>query len=163
MIYKSEIYIFITTKISDFRDIKLIKKIKEDPVPKHVAIIMDGNRRFARDLGLKENAGHIFGSEKVEELLGWCFELGIKNLTLYAFSTENFHRDAREVKRLMKLCKKELDKAAKDSRIHKNKVRIKVIGRIELLPEEIKKAAEYVMKKTENYDEYTLNPIGSAI
>ena len=85
MIYSSDIYNTISKKFDDFRDLKLADKIKQNPVPKHVAVIMDGNRRFATSLGLKPNAGHYIGRDKVKEMLGWCFELGIKNLTLYAF------------------------------------------------------------------------------
>jgi len=157
MVYTSSAYNFIVKKINEFRNLKLIEQIKENEVPKHLAIIMDGNRRFAKELGLPPNAGHIFGRDKLEEVLEWCFELGIKNLTVYAFSTENFDRDSNEVKALMNLCKNELKKAAKDSRIHKNQVRIRVIGRLDLLPEEISKAAQDIMEKTKNYNNYSLN------
>ena len=78
--------------------LQVSSKIPESYIPEHVAIIMDGNRRFATELGLSPNAGHLFGKEKLEEVLEWCFELGIKNLTVYAFSTENFDRDIEEVK-----------------------------------------------------------------
>ena len=86
MIYTSSIYSHLMHKIHAFRDLKLVKQIKQHQVPQHVAIIMDGNRRFASDLGLTPNAGHIFGRDKIEEVMDWCFDLGIKNLTLYAFS-----------------------------------------------------------------------------
>jgi len=135
---------------------------------------MDGNRRFAKDFGLAPDAGHVFGKEKIEDVLGWCFELGVKNLTIedvlewcfelgvnnltvYAFSTENFERETDEVKTLMDICKKELDRASKDSRIHKNEVRIRVLGRLDLLPEDIAKSAEYVMNQTKKYDKYSFN------
>jgi len=83
MIYKSEIYNLFLKKINEFRDYKLIEKIKQNPVPKHIAIIMDGNRRFAQELGLRPNAGHFYGRDKIKEVLEWCFELKIKILTLY--------------------------------------------------------------------------------
>ena len=157
MIYSSDIYNFIIKKINEFRDYKLIEEIKKNSVPKHIAIIMDGNRRFAKELGLKPKTGHIFGRDKIKEVLEWCFELKINNLTLYAFSTENFNRASDEVKTLMDLCKNELDKAAKDSRIHKNKVKINVLGHIESLPEEIKNSAIYMMESTKDYNKYSLN------
>ena len=91
---------------------------------------MDGNRRFAESFGLSPKAGHLFGRDKIEDVLDWCFELGINVLTVYAFSTENFNRSSDEVTTLMSLCKQELEKAAKDSRIHKNKVKVRVIGDI---------------------------------
>ena len=157
MIYKSNSYGYISKKIDKIRDDKLIEQIKENPVPEHVAIIMDGNRRFAKEFGLTPDSGHLFGRDKIEEVLGWCFETGIKNLTVYAFSTENFERDIEEVNTLMDLCKNELDKASKDSRIHKNKVKIRIIGRLDLLPEEISESAQYVMDETKQYDNYSFN------
>ena len=157
MIYNSSPYAFFSKKIDDFRDFKLIEQVKENPVPKHVAIIMDGNRRFAKEFGLSPNSGHLFGRDKIEEVLEWCFELEIKNLTLYAFSTENFERDIEEVQTLMDLCKNELERALKDSRIHKNQVKIRVIGRLDLLPKEISESAQYVMDETKEYDKYSFN------
>ncbi len=157
MIYKSDVYNYVSKKIIEFRNYKLIGEIKRDPVPEHVAIIMDGNRRFATDLGLAPDAGHLFGRDKVEEVMGWCFELKIKNLTLYAFSTENFKRDTGEVELLMKLCKNELDKASKDSRIHKNQVKVRVIGHIESLPKDLRESAQVLLNETKNYDKYSLN------
>ena len=123
MIYNSTPYNHISKKIDEFRDYKLVNQIKQNQVLEHVAIIMDGNRRFATELGLSPNAGHLFGRDKLEEVLEWCFELGIKNLTVYAFSTENFERDSAELQTLMHLCKDELKKACKDSRIHNHQER----------------------------------------
>ena len=157
MIYKSDVYNYVSKKLNEFRNYKLIGEIKRDPVPEHVAIIMDGNRRFATGLGLAPDVGHLFGRDKVEEVMGWCFELKIKNLTLYAFSTENFKRDTGEVELLMKLCKNELDKAAKDSRIHKNQVKVRVIGHIESLPKDLRESAQVLLNETKNYDKYSLN------
>jgi len=125
--------------------------------PRHVAIIMDGNRRYATELGLTPDIGHVFGRDKLEEVLEWCFDLGIKNLTVYAFSTENFERESSEVKTLMNLCKEELNKASKDSRIHKNEVRIRVLGHLESLPDDISESAQYVMDETKKYEKYSFN------
>lgn len=157
MIYNSDIYNFFSKRINEFRDYKLDEEIKQNPMPKHVAIIMDGNRRFASDLGLQPSAGHLVGRDKIKEVLEWCFELGINNLTLYAFSTENFDRSGEEVETLMNLCREELDKAVKDSRIHKNQVRIRVLGHLESLPSEIRESASYVAEETKKYDKYSLN------
>jgi len=157
MIYRSEIYNFFSDKINEFKDYKLLEEVKRYQIPKHVAIIMDGNRRFARGLGLSPTAGHELGRDKIEEVLEWCFELNIKNLTIYAFSTENFQRDHKEVESLMDLCKKELDKASKDSRIHKNKVRIRILGHLDSLPKKIGKSAQNIMEQTKDYDNYSFN------
>jgi tritrans,polycis-undecaprenyl-diphosphate synthase [geranylgeranyl-diphosphate specific] len=157
MIYHSSPYSYISKKFDNFRDLKLIEQIKQNEVPEHVAIIMDGNRRFATDLGLPPNSGHLFGRDKLEEVLEWCFELDIKNLTVYAFSTENFERDTNEVQTLMNLCKEELKKASEDSRIHKNQVKIRILGHLETLPEDISKSIEYVTRATKDYDKYSFN------
>jgi tritrans,polycis-undecaprenyl-diphosphate synthase [geranylgeranyl-diphosphate specific] len=118
---------------------------------------MDGNRRFASSLGLSPEVGHQFGRDKIKEVLEWCFELGIKNLTIYAFSTENFNRSGKEVKTLMDLCKEELKKASKDSRIHKNRVRVRVLGRLDTLPRDIGAQAKNIMDQTKHYDKYSFN------
>ena len=157
MIYNSDVYNLVSRKIDDFKDLKLLEQTKQGNIPNHVAIIMDGNRRFAKELGLSPEVGHQFGKEKIEEVMEWCFELGIKNLTVYAFSTENFNRTTQEVKTLMDLCKKELDKASKDSRIHKNQVRVRVIGRLDTLEKDIAESAKNLMEKTKQYDKYSFN------
>jgi tritrans,polycis-undecaprenyl-diphosphate synthase [geranylgeranyl-diphosphate specific] len=157
MIFNSDLYNFFSKTIKKFKDYKLIEEIKQTPVPNHVAIIMDGNRRFANGLGLAPNAGHLIGRDRIKEVLEWCFEIGIKNLTLYAFSTENFERSNNEVEILMNLCKAELDKASKDSRIHKNQVKVRVLGHMDSLPEEIKESASYLIDETKKYDKHSLN------
>lgn len=157
MIYTSDIYNYVSKKVNEFRDYKTIEQIKQHPVPQHVAVIMDGNRRFATSLGLTPNAGHLFGRDKIEEMLEWCFELGIENLTLYAFSTENFRRDSDEVKTLMNLCKTELAKAARDSRIHKNRVKVRVLGKLDSLPKDIQESAQDIMDQTKHYNKHSLN------
>ena len=150
-------YTHFSKKIDEFRDIKLLEQVKQNQVPEHVAIIMDGNRRFAKELGLPPNSGHLFGRDKLEDVLEWCFDLGIKNLTVYAFSTENFERESNEVRMLMDLCKHELKRASKNSRIHKNEVRIRVIGQLDSLPADIAKSVRYVMDETKDYDKYSFN------
>src|SRR3989344_114602 len=79
-------------------------------VPRHIAIILDGNRRYARKLGLRSWKGHEIGLKKLEDLFKWCIELGIKELTLYCFSTENFKRAKNEVNYLFNLFWKEFEK-----------------------------------------------------
>ena len=157
MIYRSDIYNFFSDKINEFKDFKLLEEIKKNKIPKHVAVILDGNSRFAKGRGISPTAGHQFGRDKIEEVLEWCFELDIKNLTIYAFSTENFHRENEEVESLMNLCKNELDKAMKDSRIHKNKVKVRILGHLDSLPKNIKKSAQSIMDQTEMYNKYSFN------
>lgn len=118
---------------------------------------MDGNRRFAKSLKLKPEAGHFFGRDKIEEMLEWCMELDIKVLTVYAFSTENFTRSTQEVHTLMDLCKEELEKAKKDSRIHRNNIRVRVLGQLDKLPERTRESAQTIMDLTESYNQYHFN------
>ena len=157
MVFNSDFYKYFTKKINEFRDIRLLEETKKNKIPQHVAIIMDGNRRFAKNLGLSAESGHQFGRDKIKEVLEWCFDLDIKNLTIYAFSTENFQRSTKEVQTLMNLCKEELKKAAKDSRIHKNQVRIRVLGHLDSLPNEIADEAKNIMFQTKDYEKYSFN------
>ncbi len=136
---------------------KLLKIVKEGKVPRHVGIIMDGNRRYAKELEMRPSEGHLEGKNKVEEVIDWCREIGIKILTVYAFSTENFHRSRDEVIALMNLFIDNLRKAADDERVHKNKIRIRVIGQRDVLPKELREAIEYAEEKTKDYDNFFFN------
>ena len=126
-------------------------------VPKKIAIILDGNRRFAKKLGLQPWKGHEYGMKKLEELFGWCLELGIKELTLYSFSTENFNRAKNEIDFLFGLFKKKFDEIRKGRDIFKNEVRVNVIGRSYMFPKDIQKAMAEVAEKTKNNRKLTVN------
>ncbi len=136
---------------------KLLGIIKKGEIPRHIGIIMDGNRRFARELWMEPVKGHERGKDKLEEVLDWCMELGVKILTVYAFSTENFRRSREEVERLIKLFIESLRKAADDSRVKEHGIRIRVIGQTELLPEELKDAIRYAEEKTKEHSNLYLN------
>jgi tritrans,polycis-undecaprenyl-diphosphate synthase [geranylgeranyl-diphosphate specific] len=136
---------------------KLLNEIMSGKIPKHVAIIMDGNRRFAQELGWSSIEGHKKGREKLEEVVEWCRDLGIKVLTLFAFSTENLDRDENEVKILMGMFAENFMKIADDERVHKYKIRVKVIGQRELLPKEVQESIEYAESRTKDNDQYILN------
>jgi len=136
---------------------KMMQDIKKEKIPNHVAIIMDGNRRYALMEGFPPTKGHEMGKDKLEEVVGWCREIGVKVLTVFAFSTDNFKRSKQEVEHLMDMFEKDLKELAEDERIHKNRIRVSVIGKLDLLPERVRKAAEDVMKKTEKYDRYYFN------
>jgi tritrans,polycis-undecaprenyl-diphosphate synthase [geranylgeranyl-diphosphate specific] len=125
--------------------------------PDHVAIILDGNRRWASDNALISWMGHRHGANKVDELLNWCIQLDFKFITLYAFSTENFRRPHEEVEELMKLIEEKLLSLLDNKVIHENKIKVKVIGRRDLLPKSIQDAIERVEEKTEDYPERLLN------
>ncbi len=144
--------------VYDLYEKYLLEKVKTcGRIPKHVAIIMDGNRRWARKYEKPPWYGHLFGSEKLEEILEWSRELGIKTLTVYAFSTENFKRSPEEVNALMNLFERKFRELVHDERVHKYGMRVSVIGRKELLPENVKKAAEEAERVTKKYNNYYLN------
>ncbi len=132
-------------------------KPSNNMVPRHVGIILDGNRRFSKRIMLKPWKGHEWGADKVEKLMTWCRELGIKELTLYCFSTQNFNRPKQEFDFLMKLFIESFDKLEKDKRVDENKIRINFIGRIYMFPKEVQQKMNRIMEKTKDYGNYTIN------
>jgi tritrans,polycis-undecaprenyl-diphosphate synthase [geranylgeranyl-diphosphate specific] len=137
---------------------RLLAKVKKGKIPEHVAIIMDGNRRWARSHGLPEFLGHREGKKNLERILQASLDVGIKILTLYSLSLYNFYkRPKEEFNYLMNLFKKGFDELLNDKRINKNKVRVSVLGKIELLPDEVKRAIKKVVEKTKNYGNFFLN------
>ncbi|MBI5392627.1 di-trans,poly-cis-decaprenylcistransferase [Candidatus Woesearchaeota archaeon] len=124
---------------------------------KHIAIIMDGNRRFADKNKLLKLKGHEQGAKKVEEVLDWCKEFNIKELTLYTFSAQNFSRSKEEVNYLFTLFERYFKKFIDDKKIYKNKIKINFIGRIELFPKNIQKMVEELREKTKLHDKFILN------
>ena len=135
----------------------LLEQIKCKPLPSHIALILDGNRRWARERNLPPWEGHEAGARKVEEVLDWCLKLGIKTVTLYVLSTENLKRDPRELKKLLEVIDRHLDRALKDERFHKYKVKFKALGRIDILPESIREKIKKLEEATKNYDRHFLN------
>jgi len=157
-VYHSNFFRIVTKRLEEMMDRRLLEEVKKHKLPEHVAIIMDGNRRFADRLGLDHNMGHQLGMDKLEEVAEWCFfEIGIKVLTVYAFSTENFKRDDKEVHTIMHLCAEALEKSVNDSRVHDNKIHIGVIGHLESLPKKVRDAAKLIMNHTKSYNEHFLN------
>jgi tritrans,polycis-undecaprenyl-diphosphate synthase [geranylgeranyl-diphosphate specific] len=135
----------------------LWQQVKNGRKPEHIAIILDGNRRWASGLSFNPWVGHHYGAEKTEDLLDWCMDLGVKSVTLYAFSTENFLRSSREVDEIMRIVEEKLGELLTAERIHKDKVRVKVIGRPDLLPESLQEMIEQIEEATKDYDEHFLN------
>lgn len=135
----------------------LWRQVKNGEKPEHIAIILDGNRRWASEKVVNPWLGHEKGAAKVEELLDWCLKLGVKCVTLYAFSTENFRRTSEEVKEIMRIAEERFSKLLKDERIHRDKVRVKVIGRVNLLPDSLQQLIGEVEKSTQDYDDHFLN------
>jgi len=132
-------------------------QVKNGNRPEHIAIILDGNRRWASTLSLSPWIGHHYGARKVEDLLNWCLDLKVKSITLYAFSTENFQRPPEEVDQIMQIAEEKLRQILTDERIHKNKVRVKVIGRLSLLPKSLQQLIWETEEATQSYDQHFLN------
>lgn len=132
-------------------------QVKGGTKPEHVAIILDGNRRWASRRSMNPWIGHHYGAEKIEELLRWCLDLDVKSITLYAFSTENFRRSPKEVEEIMQIVEKKLREVLEDESIHKNKVRVKAIGRLDLLPKKLQEMIRRVEESTKDYNERFLN------
>jgi tritrans,polycis-undecaprenyl-diphosphate synthase [geranylgeranyl-diphosphate specific] len=132
-------------------------QVKNGVKLEHIAIILDGNRRWASENEINPWLGHKRGAETVEQLLDWCEKLGVKFVTLYTFSTENFRRSPEEVEEIMRIAGEKFRKLLTDERIHRNKVHVKVIGRVNLLPESLQELISNVEKATANYDNQFLN------
>ncbi|CCQ34838.1 Tritranspolycis-undecaprenyl-diphosphate synthase geranylgeranyl-diphosphate specific protein [Halorhabdus tiamatea SARL4B] len=128
-----------------------------DGAPAHVAVIQDGNRRYARKEGEETSEGHREGAETTEALLEWCDELGIEELTLYTFSTENFDRPADQRAVLFDLIEEKLYDFADADRVHEAGVRIRAIGETHRLPTRVREAIDYAESRTEGYDQFHLN------
>jgi len=136
---------------------RLLRQVKTAPPPNHLAVIMDGNRRFAEELGLHPVRGHERGREKLEEVLEWCLDVGVRILTVYAFSTENFSRPREEVEHLMRLFAENFRRVADDERVHKHHIRVRAFGKRELLPDYVVEAIEYAEGRTKAYGDYAFN------
>ena len=124
-------------------------------LPKHIAMVMDGNRRWAKDNGLTTKEGHKAGAKNLEEMAKTCNRIGIKYLTVYAFSTENWKRSKEEVAALMLILKAYLDSFARRS--NEENIRIRIIGERDNLEKDLVKRIEKVEEKTKNNTGLTLN------
>lgn len=144
--------------VSEYYENRLLQRVKRGKhLPKHIGIILDGNRRFAREKNIPKEKGHILGAEKLEEVLKWAQEIGVKHMTVYAFSKENFHRSPEEVEELMKLFKSKFMEVSENKRVKKNKIQVRAIGDIDSLPNDVKKAIKKAESTTEDFEKFSLN------
>ncbi|MBU4501617.1 MAG: di-trans,poly-cis-decaprenylcistransferase [Nanoarchaeota archaeon] len=125
--------------------------------PKHVGIILDGNRRYAKKHNLNPLSGHEHGIKIIHGLFDWAKELEIKEMSLYAFSTENFNRNKEEVEYLMNIFLEEFDNLLESDKLEKEQIRVRFIGRINLFDKKIKDKMEELMEKTKDYDKFAVN------
>ena len=126
-------------------------------MPNHIAIILDGNRRWAKRNLIMKLEGHFRGADAVEKLLDWCEELNIKIITLYVLSAENLSRQDEELDYLYDLINERLQKLYNDPRIHKNRMKVKAIGSVELLPDFLREILNKLEEATKDYDNHYLN------
>jgi short-chain Z-isoprenyl diphosphate synthase len=126
--------------------------------PQHIGIIMDGNRRFARQFGASDVAyGHQIGADKLREMLDWCFERNIPVVTVWGFSLDNFARDTEEVNALFELFERKTLEMVTSPDLHDNQVRVRFIGRLDLLPDSLQEAIRQVEVATGQYQRFVLN------
>lgn len=129
-------------------------QINKEKLPKHIAVIMDGNGRWAKKQGLLRVVGHEQGTKAVRQTVEGCAELGVKHLTLYAFSTENWNRPKIEVQTLMKLLVKSLKKEIKT--LQDNNIKLTAIGALHDLPQKARAELQEVIEKTKENSNMTL-------
>ena len=127
----------------------------KQPVPNHIAIIMDGNGRWAKKRGLPRTAGHAAGAEAFRRTANYCRSIGVKYLTVYAFSTENWKRSQEEISGIMKLMAKYLQEALRD--MDKNRVRFKVFGDISRLSPQLQKLCLDAQERSAGYSDVQVN------
>ena len=135
----------------------LTGEIRKHHTPDHIAVIMDGNRRYADRLGIIRHQGHTYGAKTTERVLDWCWELGVKQTTIYAFSTENFSRNEDERAAIFDIIKKKLDELLRDPRTHERRMQVRAIGETHLLPDDLQDAIKRVEDATCSYEGIYLN------
>lgn len=136
----------------------VIRVLKAGPIPQHVAFIMDGNRRFAQKENIAKAEGHSKGFDKLSETLQWCQDIGIREVTVYAFSIENFKRTKEEVDTLMSLAREKFRKLLEErDKLHERGICIRIIGNTALLPEDIQRFLAEAVLITRNNTKAFLN------
>lgn len=137
---------------------KLAREVKEHgKMPRHLGLILDGNRRFAKAAGMQRELGHSFGADKAHEVLQWCLELGIPAATIWVLSTDNKGREPAELAHILGLLAREARQLAVDPRIHGNRVRVRAIGQHDNFPPEVLSALNNLEESTAHYDGMRLN------
>ena len=135
---------------------RLRERLIAEEMPRHVSIIMDGNRRFAWNNSSKTVVGHSEGKKKLKEVMDWVLDLGVPYFTVYALSTENIsERDSEELEILYDLYVSGLDEISVDPRIHDSGVRVQVVGRLDMLPQRVKESIENAESVTSQYTDFT--------
>ena len=136
----------------------LEREVKRHEVPRHIGFILDGNRRWARKHRLPPWLGHKAGADKVDEVLDWCYDLGVETVTLYVLSVENLKRRSREeISALLGLIEDKVDDLLSTKRLEKRGVRFKVIGRADMLPQSLREKLALLEERTSRFNKRYLN------
>jgi short-chain Z-isoprenyl diphosphate synthase len=143
----------VTLPIYRLYERRLLEQVKGAPVPRHVGLILDGNRRYGRQHNLTDPREiYEAGAEKLDDLLDWCADLTIPAITLWVFSTDNFDRSPKEISGILAAVEAKLKRLAEDPQIHRQRVRVRGVGRLELLPEPTSAALRAAETATAAYD-----------
>lgn len=135
----------------------LEKEVKDGPIPNHVAVILDGNRRWAVEKGMATYMGYRYGAKKVEELLRWCLGLGVKSLTLYVLSRENLGRPKEELETIFDVMEEKLEELEREGVLEREDIRFKVLGDASLLPKNVREKLERLESITSDHSSKFLN------
>lgn len=136
----------------------LERKSHQWKIPHHIGIILDGNRRYARENRFANLAmGHYKGADKLEEVLNWCDDMGVKVVSIWVFSIDNFKRNPDEVTDILDVIEKKMRSLVNRKDVHSNEIKVRSMGKIELLPPSLQEAIRDAEEATKHYDKFILN------
>ena len=136
----------------------LEREVRNNDLPVHIGLILDGNRRYAKEMGFEDvTMGHKEGAKKLDDMLTWCVEFGIKIITIWVLSTDNTQRDEDEVAALLKVIEEKIIDLSKNPIIKKNGIQIKALGNLDILPDELKEAIRKSEMSTKDHTNHILN------
>ncbi|AOA60635.1 Cis-prenyltransferase [Komagataella phaffii CBS 7435] len=148
----------LVTYINGLIEDSIINVVKTGPVPQHIALVMDGNRRYAKVNGIQLRSGHDAGADALVDVLGCCYRVGVKAVTIYAFSIENFNRSQAEINTLLELLKQKLLYLSDTSHYaERYNVRINIVGNKDMIPDEFRSDLDKVEELTRYHTKRTLN------
>jgi len=136
----------------------LEREVRNNALPVHIGLILDGNRRYAKEMGFDDvTMGHKEGAKKLDDVLTWCVEFGIKIITIWVLSTDNTQRDEDEVVALVKVIEEKINDLSRNPIIKKNGIQIKALGNLDILPDELKEAIRKSEMSTKDHTNHILN------
>ena len=136
----------------------LEREVKRGILPTHIGLILDGNRRYAKEKGFEDvTKGHVEGARKLDDVLRWCADFDIRIVTIWVYSTDNAQRDKEEIEGLLSIIEGKIDELSKNPIIRQNGFRIRVLGNLDLLPEGLKEVIRKCEDRTRGYQDHFLN------